>query len=269
MTALANSTLYPSLPATASAANSGTVIVNPTGSPIAAAESASTQAGVAVTINEYPNASDATGTLLPASVTISTNPLDGTTSVNASNGAITYTPAAGFTGTDTFQYTISDTTGAVSAPATVTVTVTAIPIGNPIAANLSEAADENTALTFNVAGFATDSTATIVPTSVVITQVPADGTATVDPVTGDITYVPATGYVGTDTLQYTVGDSLSAVSPAATVTFTVASSGPTGPTGPTNPTGPTGPTTTGPAGGCHHRRAADHRRRTDHHQRAD
>jgi hypothetical protein len=38
-------------------------------------------------------------------------------------GTITYTPSAGFTGTDTFTYTVVDGTGA-RGQATVTVTVT-------------------------------------------------------------------------------------------------------------------------------------------------
>jgi hypothetical protein len=46
------------------------------------------------------------------------------TAANNADGSITYTPAAGFTGTDTFQYTISDGHGHTDA-ATVTVFVNA------------------------------------------------------------------------------------------------------------------------------------------------
>ncbi len=43
----------------------------------------------------------------------------------ASNGTILYTPASGYTGTDSFTYTVADTDGRVSNPATVSITVVA------------------------------------------------------------------------------------------------------------------------------------------------
>ena len=49
----------------------------------------------------------------------------GITNINAVTGAITYSPAPGFSGTDTFQYTVDDDLGDTSNPATVTVTVEA------------------------------------------------------------------------------------------------------------------------------------------------
>jgi hypothetical protein len=53
-----------------------------------------------------------------------TAPGNGTTAVDTSSGAITYTPAAGFTGTDTFTYQICDVqTTAHCSPGTVTVGV--------------------------------------------------------------------------------------------------------------------------------------------------
>lgn len=45
------------------------------------------------------------------------------TNISTGKATFTYTPAAGFTGTDTFQYVVQDTGGLISAPATVTVTV--------------------------------------------------------------------------------------------------------------------------------------------------
>ena len=39
------------------------------------------------------------------------------------NGTVRYTPAAGFSGSDTFQYTTADTQGRESAVTTVTITV--------------------------------------------------------------------------------------------------------------------------------------------------
>jgi VCBS repeat-containing protein len=56
------------------------------------------------------------------SVTGNTTPAHGTVTVN-SDGTFTYLPAAGFTGTDTFQYTITCGTSGKAASATVTITV--------------------------------------------------------------------------------------------------------------------------------------------------
>jgi hypothetical protein len=224
VTAVDSVTANQSLPLTASATVAA--IVSGSGDPIAAAESATTSALTPVTINDFPNATDASGTLIASSVTVSTIPGHGSTSVNASNGAITYTPDAGFTGTDTFQYTVADSTGAVSAPATVTITVTALPVGNPIAANLSYNAATGVALVINDAAAATDSSATLEPSSVSILQYPSHGNAFLNSSTGVITYVSDSGYIGTDTIQYTIGDNLGAISPTATITIDVLRSGP-------------------------------------------
>ena len=56
------------------------------------------------------------------SVTGNTTPAHGTVTVS-SDGTFTYLPAAGFTGTDTFQYTITCATSGKTASATVTITV--------------------------------------------------------------------------------------------------------------------------------------------------
>jgi hypothetical protein len=53
---------------------------------------------------------------------LSSAPSDGTVSVN-SNGSFTYTPDSGFNGSDAFEYTLTDSSGVVSAAAPVTVDV--------------------------------------------------------------------------------------------------------------------------------------------------
>jgi hypothetical protein len=197
------------------------VIVSGSGDPVVTNQAATTQAGIAVTIYDLTSATDTGGTIDPSTVVVSTDPANGTTSVDPTTGNITYTPTADFSGTDTFQYTVADSTGAVSAPATITITVIAQVIGNPIAANLSETTAEGVPVTVNDAAAATDSIATIVPGSVLIYLSPTNGSVSVDPTTGNITYTPDAGFSGTDTIQYTIGDSLQAVSPVATITITV------------------------------------------------
>jgi hypothetical protein len=197
-----------------------------TGDPVAANETVNTQAGNPVTINEFPDATDTGGTLLASSVNITTVPSNGTASVNTSDGSITYAPNAGYTGIDTFQYTVGDSTGATSAPATITVNVSATPIGNPIVANLAETVGENASVLIDVVSSATDTSATLDPATVTVTVPPAHGSTAVNTSTGAITYTPAVGYHGSDAFQYTIGDSLMAVSPAGLVTLTVVTGAP-------------------------------------------
>jgi ELWxxDGT repeat protein len=96
--------------------------------PIAGNDAAAAQAGTPMTINVLANDSDPDGSLDPSSVLVVTQPLHGTVTV-ASSGSLVYTADAGFSGIDSLTYTVADTQGARSAPATVQVTVTAPPSG--------------------------------------------------------------------------------------------------------------------------------------------
>ena len=86
-------------------------------------DAGTTSTGPAVTVSGGVLANDtdpnAGGTL---SVTSNTTPAHGTVTMNP-NGTFTYLPAAGFTGTDTFQYTATDSASGKTATATVTITV--------------------------------------------------------------------------------------------------------------------------------------------------
>jgi ELWxxDGT repeat protein len=91
--------------------------------PVAAADSSTSTNDAAVTIDVLANDTDSDGSLDPTTIVITTNPAHGSAVVNA--GKVIYTPSTGFSGTDSFAYTVKDNQGATSAPATVTVTVTA------------------------------------------------------------------------------------------------------------------------------------------------
>jgi hypothetical protein len=58
------------------------------------------------------------------SAVLVTGPAHGTLALGA-NGSLTYTPAAGYAGPDSFSYRAQDPAGAQSDPATVTISVTA------------------------------------------------------------------------------------------------------------------------------------------------
>jgi hypothetical protein len=74
---------------------------------------------VAVTINVLANDSDPDGDTL--TVTILQQPEHGSAQVNGST--IIYTPDAGYSGTDVFVYTVTDSKGA-TASASITITIT-------------------------------------------------------------------------------------------------------------------------------------------------
>ena len=99
--------------------------------PVANADSYMTGFQTALTVaapGVLANDSDPEGNTVTAA--IASAPGHGTVSL-ASAGGFTYTPVTGFSGTDTFAYTVSDGT-ATSAPATVTITVNAAPTADTV-----------------------------------------------------------------------------------------------------------------------------------------
>jgi hypothetical protein len=87
--------------------------------PVAVPDSASTRPANPVTINVLANDSDPDGDTL--TVTAVTDPPNGTATINPDN-TVTYRPSCGFTGSDSFFYTIEDPSG-LSDSALVTVNV--------------------------------------------------------------------------------------------------------------------------------------------------
>ena len=74
-----------------------------------------------VTVDVLGNDSDPDDGLNPASVTVTSGPSNGSTSVNP-DGTIDYTPDPDFSGTDSFSYQVCDVAGACDT-ATVDITV--------------------------------------------------------------------------------------------------------------------------------------------------
>ncbi|GJQ59468.1 MAG: tandem-95 repeat protein [Candidatus Scalindua sp. AMX11] len=89
--------------------------------PTANNDSASTPVNTQVSINVVANDNDPDGTIDPATVVVTSGPTNGTASPNG-NGTVAYTPFTGYTGQDTFKYTVDDNLGDTSNEATVTVT---------------------------------------------------------------------------------------------------------------------------------------------------
>ena len=89
--------------------------------PLAINDVGVTKTGAAVTINVVENDTDDAG-VNPATIVITAQPANGNAVPNR-DGTVTYTPAVGFAGMATFQYTVTDFCGLLSNTATVTVLV--------------------------------------------------------------------------------------------------------------------------------------------------
>lgn len=97
--------------------------------PFAVNESVSTCYNTAKVIDVLANDSDWDGSLVPSSVQIITAPANGSTSINTTTGAITYTPNSGFTGNNTIVYRVRDTGTPLPVKYdTATVTITVAPL---------------------------------------------------------------------------------------------------------------------------------------------
>lgn len=135
------------------------------------------------------------------------------------DGSFTYTPAAGFVGTDTFTYRAADS--AVSSAAVLVTIVVAPPNAPPVAANDSYTIAEDTELVvFSSSGVLANDTDTDSPaiTAALIVG-PAHGTLTLA-ASGSLRYLPEANFAGTDSFTYTAGDGRGQSAPA-TVTITV------------------------------------------------
>ena len=169
--------------------------------PVALPDAATTQQDTAVTVEVLANDSDPNRD--PLSVSSVGSPQDGTAVVDP-EGTITYTPAAGYSGPDTFTYTVSDGRGG-TASASVAVEVTFVDEGNtpPQASDDAATTSEDTAVTVEVLANDTDPDGD--PLSASSVGSPQHGAATADP-SGTITYTPDPNVSGPDGFTYTVSD---------------------------------------------------------------
>lgn len=107
-----------------SAPGAVTIIVTPVNdAPVAMDDAATTNENTPVGIPVLDNDFDVDDVIDPSSLAIVTAPQHGTVSINPSTGIVTYTPQQNYVGNDSFSYTVEDPSGAVSAPATVTISV--------------------------------------------------------------------------------------------------------------------------------------------------
>lgn len=168
---------------------------------------------------------------------LGTGPANGSVTFNG-NGEAVYTPANGFSGTDTFTYTICETPGGeCSEPVIVTVYVREISAENTtLAADDQFIGGMNQAISGNI--LANDSDAEGDSQHVALIDLDGDGipetaptgsaqdvlqggvkvgTITVNGSTGDIVFTPVTGYKGTVNIAVRIQDSQGATSQSTLV----------------------------------------------------
>ena len=205
---------------TTSAPATATISVVDAGTPTANALSYSVERN-----NPY-SADASTGVLATASDTdgdtltayLVTPPAMGQLALNP-DGSFTYTPGSNFTGTDSFQYGVSDGVSN-SAPATVTLTVSA---SAPVANNDTYQMLANTSLLAEYNGVLNnDSSPDNMPLSAIQLTQPAHGSVQLLS-DGSFQYTPNSNFVGTDSFTYEANDG-GLFSNAATVTINVESS---------------------------------------------
>jgi large repetitive protein len=196
------------------------ITVNPVNDlPFAAPDQATTPEDVAVNIPVLSNDTDADNAIDASSVTVKTNPANGSVAVQP-DGSFKYTPNKDWFGTDTFTYTIKDVGGATSLPGTVTVIVT--PVNDaPVAVNDAATTNENTAVAIPVLANDFDVDSPLDPSSITIGTNVQHGSISINTTTGIVTYTPALDYVGDDSFTYTIKDSGGLVSNVATVSISV------------------------------------------------
>lgn len=183
-----------------------TVTINVTpvnDAPVANDDVATVNEGDSVVVAVRANDTDAEGDSL--SVSGVTQGANGSVVIDAVTGNPIYTPNSGFTGTDSFTYTVRDPSGAISNTATVTVTVN--PVNHaPIAVADTFTVAEGGTLTGAGANVLTnDSDPDGNPLTAILVTGPANGTLTLN-ANGQFTYIHNGSETTTDSFTYKVND---------------------------------------------------------------
>ena len=195
-------------------------VTNATDAPVATNDTATVaEDSDTTTINVLAN--DNTGGDANETLTITavgTTDKGGTVSITSGGGSVSYKPAANFTGTEKFTYTISD--GTATATGTVTVTVTNVNDAPNAVDDTVSTAKNLTNVSFDVLAndlSAPDPTETLTVSAV--TQ-PAHGAVTISSDGTKVLYTPTAGYTGADSFTYTIKDAGN-LTDTATVNITV------------------------------------------------
>ncbi len=161
----------------------------------------------------------------PAGLAISLNTVTSGTggSVSLSGTTVTFTPTANYTGPASFTYTIKNSAGLISSPATVSITVNAP--AAPVANNDSGfVVTENLALAIAASALLGNDTD---PAGLAISlNTVTSGTGGGVSLSGTtVTFTPSANYTGAASFTYTIKNSAGLISAPATVSLTVVAPG--------------------------------------------
>jgi len=179
--------------------------------PVAEGDGAVTDEGVPVTIPVLSNDADPDGDRL--TVESVEAPEHGVASSDGTD--VIYMPEAGFSGVDTFSYTVSDGKGGTN---TADVVVAVAAVNDPPTAQ-DDSATTDAGAPFTIDSLANDTDPDGDPLTIASFTQPANGAVTNEG--GIFTYTPADGFSGTDTFTYTIADGNGGTD-TATVTIGVA-----------------------------------------------
>ena len=179
--------------------------------PTANPDSTTATSGVPKTITVLSNDTAGTGPG-PLAVTAVTTPAHGTAVLSGSSQVI-YTSSGGYTGPDSFTYTLSDGLGTATGTVSVTVVGSIPPTANPDTATTTA----DTPVSIPVLANDTDD-GTPSPLSISAVTQPAGGTAVI--AGSNITYSPRSGFYGNDSFSYTIADGQAAATASVTVSIT-------------------------------------------------
>ncbi|WBX75623.1 Ig-like domain-containing protein [Tenacibaculum ovolyticum] len=142
-------------------------------------------------------------------ITSNTDPSNGMLIIS-STGDYTYTPNPGFTGEDSFTYTICDN-GTPQACDTATVTITVLPVTDPtvndapVANNDTGTTEVDTPVNGNLTSNDFDSNGDLITINTIPVTNPTNGTVVIN-VDGTYVYTPTSGFIGVDTFEYEICD---------------------------------------------------------------
>lgn len=151
--------------------------------------------------------SSSTGLTITTAAVSNSLPAGNSGSVSTNGTTLTYTPANGFSGVETINYSITDGNGATASSA-VTITVSPLPLPPvavaDIATVLAESSNNSIQALANDADVASAGlTITNVST---VTTLPAGSSGTTSTDGSSISYTPAPGFAGVETLSYEITD---------------------------------------------------------------
>lgn len=202
--------------------NYATVYVNVTGPnkpPVANNDMAETQQSTPVEIHILDNDVDTDGSIDSSLVKIVTAPENGNASFSIEQNSLLYTPNENFFGTDSLTYSITDNEGAVSTPASVTITVTRVN-STPIAVNDSFQVQQGGESLLNVLQNDSDIDGTINSSSIEIVNTAQFGSLEVLS-NGTVLYKNIDQNALSDTFTYQFKDNDGVLSNLATVSIEI------------------------------------------------